>query len=115
MLTDILLRRTIYFCQLVLCQPQILIGKTHRHTSDLIIVLIEYILCSSFIDLFLLSVIASIANILVLWAFRLLFEAQCGISEYYHYICITNQSIVIRKQIKTYGIAKDKQAKGCVS
>lgn len=115
MLTDILLCGAIYLSHLVLYQPQILVCKTHRHTSYLVIVLVEYILFSSFIGLFLLSVIASIANILVLWAFRLLFEAQCGISEYYHYICITNQSIVIRKQIKTYGIAKDKQAKGCVS
>lgn len=115
MLAYVLFCSTIYLRQQTLCQPQIFVSKAHRHTSYLVIVLVEYILFSSFIGLFLLSVIVSMANILVLWAFRLLFEAQCGIFEYYHYICITNQSIVIRKQIKTYGIAKDKQAKGCVS
>ncbi len=39
---DILLCRTVYIRQLFLCQPQILIGKTHGHTGYLIIVLIEY-------------------------------------------------------------------------
>ena len=41
-LTNILLCCTIYLRQLILCQPQILIGKTYRHASYLIIVLIEY-------------------------------------------------------------------------
>lgn len=42
MLTDILFRRTIYFSQLVLRQPQIFIGKTHGHTGYLVVILIEY-------------------------------------------------------------------------
>lgn len=42
MLTDILFCCTIYLSQLILCQLQIFIGKTHRHTSNLVIVLIEY-------------------------------------------------------------------------
>ena len=42
-------------------------------------------------------------------------EFYRGCFRVYHYICVTGQSIVIRKQIKTYGIAKDKQAKSCIS
>ena len=42
MLADILLCSTIYFRQLILCQPQIFIGKANRHTYYLIIVLIKY-------------------------------------------------------------------------
>lgn len=39
---NILLCGAIYVCQLILCQPQILIGKTNRHTGYFVIVLVKY-------------------------------------------------------------------------
>ncbi len=32
--------RLVNICQLILCQPQILIGKSHRYTSNFVIILI---------------------------------------------------------------------------
>lgn len=45
MLTKVLFCRTIYLYQLILCQPQILISKAHRHTRYLIIVLLAELSC----------------------------------------------------------------------
>ena len=42
MLTDVLFCRIINLCQLILCEPHILIGKADGHACYLIIVLIEY-------------------------------------------------------------------------
>lgn len=66
------------------------------------------ILFSSFIGSFLLSVNAHIANILGYKGVQATFlRFNWVFFKYYYYICVTNQSIVIHKQIKTYGIAKD--------